>query len=117
MNASTPMKVGIVGAGNISATYVATLHTFDFVKVKSVYDMSDEAAGKLAAKFGLQAVSFEAMIADPEIGLIINLTTPTAHHAISKAALQAGKIDVLLPVSLDQRRRDLVRRDDPAEVE
>ena len=48
-----PMKVGIVGAGNISATYVATLHMFDFVRVKSVYDMNEEAAGKLAAQFGL----------------------------------------------------------------
>jgi predicted dehydrogenase len=85
------MKVGIVGAGNISATYVTTLHSFDFVRVKSIHDMSEEAAGKLAGQFGIEATSYEKMLDDPEIGLIINLTTPTSHHLVSKKALQAGK--------------------------
>ena len=85
------MQVGIVGAGNISATYVANLHSFDFVQVKSVYDMNEEAAGRLAKQFGIAASSFDDMLDDPGIGLIINLTTPTSHHAVSKKALQAGK--------------------------
>jgi len=91
MNGNTQMKVGIVGAGNISATYVATLHTFDFIRVKSIHDMNEAAAEKLAAQFGVQATSLEAILADPEIGLVINLTTPISHHAISKHALLAGK--------------------------
>ncbi|OCJ07594.1 oxidoreductase [Rhizobium sp. AC27/96] len=86
-----PMKVGIVGAGNISATYVATLHMFDFIRVKSVYDLYGSSAQKLAAQFGIEAVALDTMLADPEIGLIINLTTPVSHHAISKKALLAGK--------------------------
>ncbi|MDL2402842.1 Gfo/Idh/MocA family protein [Rhizobium mayense] len=88
---TAPMKVGIVGAGNISATYVATLHMFDFIRVKSIYDLYEGPAQKLAAQFGLQAVSLDAMLADPEIGLIINLTTPVSHYSISKKALLAGK--------------------------
>jgi predicted dehydrogenase len=91
MNSKTPMKVGIVGAGNISATYVATLQKIFGFEVKSIHDMSEEAAGALAEKFGLQTVSLSKMFDDPEIGLVINLTTPVAHHPISKAALQAGK--------------------------
>ena len=91
MNTNAPMKVGIVGAGNISATYVATLHMFDFVRVKSVHDISEANAAKLAGQFGLEATSLEAMLGDPEIGLVINLTTPTSHHAICKKALLAGK--------------------------
>jgi predicted dehydrogenase len=91
MTTQSPMKVGIVGAGNISATYVATLHMFDFIRVKSIYDVYEESAKKLAEQFGLQAVKLDAMLADPEIGLIINLTTPTSHYAISKKALLAGK--------------------------
>ncbi|SCB24620.1 Gfo/Idh/MocA family protein [Rhizobium hainanense] len=86
-----PMKVGIVGAGNISATYVATLHMFDFIRVKSVYDLYDTSARKLAEHFGIEAVALDAMLSDPEIGLIINLTTPVSHYAISKKALLAGK--------------------------
>ncbi|MGN6778014.1 Gfo/Idh/MocA family protein [Rhizobium sp.] len=86
-----PMKVGIVGAGNISATYVATLHMFDFIRVKSVYDLYQEPARKLAEQFGIEAVALDTMLSDPEIGLIINLTTPVSHYAISKKALLAGK--------------------------
>ena len=86
-----PVKVGIVGAGNISATYVATLHMFDFIRVKSVYDLYDTSARKLAEQFGIEAVALDAMLSDPEIGLIINLTTPVSHYAISKKALLAGK--------------------------
>ncbi|MGY5803448.1 Gfo/Idh/MocA family protein, partial [Rhizobium sp. LEGMi12c] len=86
-----PVKVGIVGAGNISATYVATLHMFDFIRVKSVYDLYDASARKLAEQFGIEAVALDAMLSDPEIGLIINLTTPVSHYAISKKALLAGK--------------------------
>ncbi|MGO4199488.1 Gfo/Idh/MocA family protein [Rhizobium sp. YAF28] len=91
MSGNSPMKVGIVGAGNISATYVATLHMFDFIRVKSIYDLYQEPARKLAEQFGVQSVSLDSMLADPEIGLIINLTTPTAHYSISKKALLAGK--------------------------
>jgi predicted dehydrogenase len=91
MNSGNSMQVGIVGAGNISATYVATLQQIFGFRVKSVHDMSEEAAGKLASRFGLQAVSLGEMLDDPQIGLVINLTTPVAHHAVSKAALEAGK--------------------------
>ncbi len=85
------MRVGIVGAGNISATYVATLHMFDFIRVKSIYDLYEEPAKSLLPSSRLQAVSLDAMLADPEIGLIINPTTPVSHHSISKKALLAGK--------------------------
>jgi predicted dehydrogenase len=91
MNETSPVKVGIVGAGNISATYVATLHMFDFIRVKSIHDLYDEPARRLASQFGLQAASLDGMLSDAEIGLIINLTIPTSHFAISKKALLAGK--------------------------
>lgn len=86
-----PMQVGIVGCGNISATYVANLQTFDFVKVKAVHDIVPERAEALAARFGLKAVSLRDILDDPEIGLVINITNPTSHYTISRAALEAGK--------------------------
>jgi predicted dehydrogenase len=85
------VQVGLVGAGNISATYVATLHMFDFVRVKAVTDLYPAAAEKLAAEFGIEAVSLDALINDPAIEVVINLTTPVSHAAISKQALLAGK--------------------------
>lgn len=91
MPETSAMRVGIVGAGNISATYIANLHSFDFIRVKSVCARNEQSAQALAGQFGLVAASLNEMLADPEIGLIINLTPPAAHFAISKRALLAGK--------------------------
>ena len=91
MATNAKVQVGIIGCGNISATYVATLHMFGHIQVKSVADASEAAAQKLAAEFSLQAVTLDAMLDDPAIELVINLTTPVAHAAISKRALEAGK--------------------------
>jgi predicted dehydrogenase len=86
-----PVQVGIVGCGNISSTYIATLHMFDFVRVKSVTDMVAEAAKSRAAEFNIEATSLAGMLADPAIDIVINLTTPVAHAEISQLALEAGK--------------------------
>ncbi|WP_419760437.1 Gfo/Idh/MocA family protein [Acidisoma sp.] len=86
-----PIQVGIVGCGNISSTYIATLHMFDFVRVKSVTDMVEAAARERAAEFGVEATSLSAMLSDPAIDIVINLTTPVAHAEISQRALDAGK--------------------------
>jgi predicted dehydrogenase len=84
-------QVGIVGCGNIAATYVATLRMFDFIHVKLVSDAMPAAATKLAAEFDLAAPTVDALIADPDIELVINLTTPMAHAEISAKALGVGK--------------------------
>ena len=47
-----------------------------------------EARGK---EFGVKAQSVEALLANPDIDVIINLTIPAAHFAVSKAGLEAGK--------------------------
>lgn len=85
------VQVGIVGCGNISSTYIATLHMFDFIRVKSVTDMVDAAAKSRAAEFNIEATSLSAMVTDPAIDIIINLTTPISHAEISRYALEAGK--------------------------
>ena len=38
-----------------------------------------------------KAVSVEALLADPAIEIIVNLTTPQAHASVAMAALEAGK--------------------------
>jgi predicted dehydrogenase len=86
-----PTLVGIVGCGNISATYIATLHLFDFVRVKAVHDLYQEAAEKLASEFELEASGLDDLLNDPQIEVIINLTTPLSHAEIGRRVLEAGK--------------------------
>lgn len=87
-----PVTVGIIGAGYISDIYLTNLTTrFDNVRVIAIADLLIERARAQAAKYGVGAMSVEAMIADPEIELIVNLTIPLAHAEVALAAVHAGK--------------------------
>lgn len=94
MNAESgrPVNVGIVGSGYISEIYLTNLTTrFDNVRVVAVADLMIERAEAQAAKYGVGAMPVEAMLADPEIELIVNLTVPLAHAEVALAAVRAGK--------------------------
>ena len=84
-------RVAIVGCGVISRTYAHTISQLGFVELAACVDDAPGRAEQLAAKFGAEARSFDAVLADPEIDAIVNLTPPLAHAAVSRAALDAGK--------------------------
>jgi predicted dehydrogenase len=85
-------KIGIIGCGNISSTYLTVCPTFDILDVVAVADLVEERAVSQAAKFGVpQALSVDELLADPEIAIVVNLTVPGAHAAIAARALEAGK--------------------------
>lgn len=87
-----PVSVGIVGSGYISDIYLTNLATrFDTVRVVAVADLLIERAAAQAAKYGVGAMTMDAMLADPEIELIVNLTIPAAHADVALAAVRAGK--------------------------
>lgn len=91
------LGIGIIGTGNISAAYLRAmlgrdgLPGFPVLDVKGLADMRAEAAEARAAEFGLRAMSIEAMLADPEIALVVNLTIPRAHVEVGLRVLEAGK--------------------------
>jgi predicted dehydrogenase len=87
-----PVNVGIVGAGYISDIYLTNLTTrFDNVRVVAVADLLIERAQAQAAKYGIEAMTMDALLAHPEIELIVNLTIPIAHAEVALAAVRAGK--------------------------
>ncbi|HEX2681930.1 MAG TPA: Gfo/Idh/MocA family oxidoreductase, partial [Candidatus Dormibacteraeota bacterium] len=78
------MRVGVVGCGTISAAYLTNLKASPHVEVIACADALQERARDRAAEFGVaRAVSTEALIADPEVELVVNLTVPSAHAAVS----------------------------------
>jgi predicted dehydrogenase len=85
------MKLGIVGCGYISGAYLTGGARSKIVAVKSVTDIDMRQAEAQAAAHGVKAVLLDEMLADPEIGLIVNLTPPQAHAEISRLAIAAGK--------------------------
>ncbi|WP_412553975.1 Gfo/Idh/MocA family protein [Shimia sp. MIT1388] len=87
----TAVKVGIIGCGNISTTYMRMGQFFKDYKVVACADLNPEAAESRAAEFGLRALSIEELLADPEIEIVVNLTIPAAHFEVSSEILKAGK--------------------------
>lgn len=86
-----PLRIGIVGVGNISAQYFAELPKHAGVQIVAVADVDQNRAGAVAAERGVRSLSVDALLADPGIELVLNLTIPAAHAEIARRALDAGK--------------------------
>lgn len=86
-----PVRLGIVGCGTISDAYLNGAARSRLVRVKSVTDIVPEAARAKAEAHGVAAVALEAMLDDPEIGIVLNLTVPLAHAEVSHRVVAAGK--------------------------
>jgi predicted dehydrogenase len=89
--ASPALRIGIVGCGSISEAYLRNAPLFRGVVITASADIIAEAAARRAAEFGLRVLEVEALIADPGIDLVLNLTIPAAHFDISMQAISAGK--------------------------
>ncbi|MDF0596227.1 Gfo/Idh/MocA family protein [Psychromarinibacter halotolerans] len=85
------LGIGIVGCGNISTAYLKLSPLFHALEVRAVADINMEAARQRGDEFGVKALSVEDLFGSDEIDVVVNLTIPEAHYAISKQALQAGK--------------------------
>ena len=89
--AVTPQVIGIIGTGNISAAYLKIARDLGLFRVKAVSDMDAARAAEVAAEYGIQAMTLDELLADPEIVAVVNLTPPGAHADVSLKALNAGK--------------------------
>ncbi|CDP52180.1 Dehydrogenase [Devosia sp. DBB001] len=85
------MGVGIIGCGNISGAYIKASRSFPVLDIRAVADLRPEVAAARAAEYGLVAEPIGALLSDPSIDLVINLTIPRAHVEVGLRALAAGK--------------------------
>ncbi|MCL6511998.1 MAG: Gfo/Idh/MocA family oxidoreductase [Anaerolineae bacterium] len=88
---TTPVNVGIIGCGNISPLYFRACQSFEILNLVGCADLDMARAQARADEFGAQAFDVEALLAHPDVQIIINLTIPKAHGEIGIAALEAGK--------------------------
>jgi predicted dehydrogenase len=84
-------RVGIIGCGNISTTYFKNCRDFEALEVVACADLDASRAQAKADEFGVRACSVEALLGDPQIEIVLNLTSPNAHAEVNLAALAAGK--------------------------
>ncbi len=85
------LGVGIIGCGNISTTYFSLAPLFKGLKVLACTDLNMNAAELRAEEYGVKAQTVDELLANDELDIIVNLTIPDAHYAVSKRILEAGK--------------------------
>jgi len=85
------LGVGIIGCGNISASYLRLAPLFNGLEVRGIADIRTEAAQTRAEEFGVRAYSVADLLGSDAIDVVVNLTVPDAHYSVSRSALEAGK--------------------------
>lgn len=85
------LGIGIIGCGNISTSYLRLAPLFKGLEVRAVADMNMDVARAKAEEFSTRAQSVDDLLANKDIDMIINLTIPDAHFAVTKSILMAGK--------------------------
>ena len=89
------INVGVVGCGNISGIYLTNLTGMfaGIVNVVAVCDLIPEKALDAKERYNIPKAYFtdEEIMADDEIELIVNITTPDQHCPVNLMALRSGK--------------------------
>jgi predicted dehydrogenase len=84
--------VGVIGCGSISDEYIRGLRMFDVLEVVACADLEPERARALAATHGIsRTCTPPELINSREVQVVVNLTPPLAHKAVSLEAISAGK--------------------------
>lgn len=86
-----PARVGIIGCGDVTNLYLPGTAPFASIELAACTDLDAERSAALAARGGFPSVSMDALLADPTIEVVLVLTPPTAHAAVTRAAIAAGK--------------------------
>ena len=88
------LKVGVLGAGPIAqAAHFESAAKARNAELYAICDVAEDLATRMATAHGAARVytDYEAMLADPEVDIVIVATSDAFHVAASKAALDAGK--------------------------
>ena len=86
------MNVAVVGCGNISLPYARSILAAPQLELFGATDAVPGRADALVAEVGGASYpSVDALLADPRVDLVVNLTPARAHAAVTRAGLEAGK--------------------------
>jgi predicted dehydrogenase len=91
-DAERPAAIGIVGCGNVFGRYVGGMARFQELHIAGCADLLPERALAAAEEHAVAAYSsVQDLIGSPDVDVVVNLTPPSAHAAVTAAALDAGK--------------------------
>ena len=85
------ISVGVIGCSNISPAYFHNSKLFEVLKIVACADIIPEVAKIRGEEYNVRVLSVKELLSDPEIDIVLNLTTPGVNAEIAMAALEAGK--------------------------
>ena len=87
----TDLGVGLIGCGKISGIYLDNAPRLDGVRFVACADVDQARAEQTARDRGLRALPAEALVADPDVQVVLCLTPPDYHAEVMLQAIAAGK--------------------------
>ncbi|MEM8874529.1 MAG: Gfo/Idh/MocA family oxidoreductase [Planctomycetota bacterium] len=91
-NALRPVRVGVLGCGNISDQYFENATNLNVIDMVAVADLKRDVAAAQAAKYGVKSVLMpDELIASDDVEVVLNLTIPHVHVETMLKTLDAGK--------------------------
>ena len=86
------MKLAFLGCGYVANMYRLTLEMHPELELVAVADQERSRVENMARLTGAACYpDLEAILADPAIELVVNLTTPLSHYETTRRCLEAGK--------------------------
>ncbi len=86
-----PLRIGIVGCGNISGIYFKNLNSYRSTEVVACADLDVDRAKRVGAEFGVFGMPVQELLGRDDVDLVLNLTVPKAHAEVGFQAIAAGK--------------------------
>jgi predicted dehydrogenase len=89
---AAPVGVGLIGYGAIARAHAASISTTTGLSLRGICDVSTERREVAAREWSVPTHSRpQDLFDDPEVGLVVVGTPPSAHAEAALAALSAGK--------------------------
>jgi predicted dehydrogenase len=86
------MNIAVIGCGYVAESYAKTLGNYPELKLVGAYDRNDRNLQSFCNRWSAQRyASFDGLLDDRSVELILNLTNPRSHYKLTKRCIEAGK--------------------------
>lgn len=86
------MKIAFVGCGYVFDIYMRTRWAHPEIEICGVFDIDMARSAVVSRHYGLHVYSsYDALLADPRVETVVNLTSIRSHYETTQRALTAGK--------------------------
>ncbi len=85
------LKVGLLGAGRIAGVHATAISSHPNSTLVAIADINEAAATALAKTYGAEVRSTDAILADPEIDMVLIATSTDTHSDLIERATASGK--------------------------